>query len=64
MISMALVRCYEASEVGKNAQSQLLAFLRMELASEEPIGGNARYKRITVIRRRRDNRAIIRDDVE
>src|SRR5262245_3655169 len=64
MISMALVRGDEAAKVGENAQAKLLAFFRMELASEERIGRDARSERSAVIRRRRYDGAVVRNDVE
>src|SRR5262245_60706578 len=64
MISMALVRGDESAKVGENAQAKLLAFFRMELASEERIGRDARSERSAVIRRRRYDGAVVRNDVE
>src|SRR4029453_19484450 len=54
----------KAPEVGKNAQSQLLAFFRVKLASKQAIRGDAGNKRIAVIGCGSDQRAAVRHDAD
>jgi hypothetical protein len=61
MISICL---NEAAEVRQNAQAKLLTFLRMKLASEQSVGSDAGNEGLTIVRRGRDQRALLRHNIK
>src|SRR5437773_6738233 len=63
-MSMELMTSDELPEVRKNAQSQLLALLRVKLTGKKPIRRNTRNERAAVIRGRSHQRRIFGDDIE
>src|SRR4029077_1234995 len=64
MINTVLILCSEMAEIGENAQPDLLALLRMELAGKKMIRRNTGDKVASIVGRRRHNRSVCWNNIK